>query len=148
MLGVFHCPWTDEEFDGARRRILGLDFSQLAGVVDAFSPMVYHGRMGRPPEWVGEYVTWLSKQIPARRNGLPAIWPIVQADDEPGGVSPAEFEKVMTLGVSGRAGGIMMFTIRSVAGHDGKMEALKKLYRRWASSGAPTAGPDSEIEHR
>ena len=63
LLGVYHCPWTDEEFGGARRRILGLDLEALAPTVDVFSPMVYHGRMQRRPEWVGEYVEWLSRRL-------------------------------------------------------------------------------------
>ncbi|MCW5979885.1 MAG: hypothetical protein KIT09_17525 [Bryobacteraceae bacterium] len=128
LLGVYHCPWTDEEYDGARRRTLGLDLEALAGVVDVFSPMVYHGRMGRPPEWVGEYVEWISSRLSAPVK----IWPIVQAHGEPTPISAGEFERVMRLGTSGRASGIMMFTFGSVAGDPAKLASLKRLYRDWA----------------
>ena len=47
LLGVYHCPWDDEDFNGARRRNLGLDYDSLRNIVDVFSPMVYHGRMGK-----------------------------------------------------------------------------------------------------
>lgn len=40
LLGLYHCPWTDQEFNGARRRILGLDYDLLKETVDVFSPMV------------------------------------------------------------------------------------------------------------
>jgi hypothetical protein len=132
LLGVYHCPWTDVEFGGARRRILGLDFERLATEVDVFSPMVYHARMGRTPEWVGEYISWFSKRLSIQPDRFPKLWPIVQAHNEPGVISAQEFEKVLSLGASGEATGVMMFTIRSVAESDEKMKVLKKLYREWA----------------
>jgi len=130
LLGVYHCPWTDDEFDGARRRILGLDLDQIATVVDVFSPMVYHGRMRRRPEWVGVNVEWLSRKIRNRAK----IWPIVQAHNEPYEISADEFEKVLRLGVSGAATGVMMFTAQSVASDDAKMHVLRRVYREWHSA--------------
>jgi hypothetical protein len=129
QLGVYHCPWTDEEFGGARRRILGLDLERLAAEVDVFSPMVYHGRMGRKPEWVGEYVGWMSRRLGIVGGRAPHLWPIVQAQNEPLHVSAGEFEKVMRLGLSGAATGVMMFTFGAVVEDEGKMAALKRLYR-------------------
>ena len=41
LLGLYHCPWTDNEFNGARKRILGLDYGLLKKVIDVFSPMVF-----------------------------------------------------------------------------------------------------------
>ena len=132
LLGIYHCPWTDEEFGGARRRILGLALKSLAREVDAFSPMVYHGRMGRPPEWVGEHVAWMSKVLGLEMGRRPYLWPIVQAEDEPGVVSVEEFEKVMSLGASSAATGVMMFTFGGVAEDEAKLAALKRLYLDWA----------------
>ena len=127
LLGVYHCPWTDAEFDGARRRILGLDFDKLAGIVDVFSPMVYHGRMERAPDWVGENVEWLSRKL----GGRAKIWPIVQAADGPKPVSAAEFEKVLRLGASAGATGVMMFTAQAVANDPGKLDAMRRVYAGW-----------------
>lgn len=121
LLGVYHCPWTDDEFGGARRRILGLDFDQLASAVDVFSPMVYHGRMKRPPEWVGENVEWLSRKLRNRAK----IWPIVQAEE----TSADEFEKVLRAGTAGTSTGVMMFTTRSVASDAAKMQVMRRVYR-------------------
>ena len=135
LLGVYHCPWTDEEFQGARRRILGLDFDRLAEVVDVFSPMVYHRRMGRPPDWVGAYISWFSKRLNIQPDRVPKVWPIVQAHHDPGVIPADEFEKVLTFGVSAEATGIMMFTIGSVAEDDAKMAVLKRLYLEWSGEG-------------
>lgn len=127
LLGVYHCPWTDTEFGGARRRILGLDFDRLAPEVDVFSPMVYHERMGRRPAWVGEYVEWLSNRLPPSSR----IWPIVQAHGDPGAISAEAFEAVMRGGASGRASGLQMFTMGAVAEDPKKLEVLRRLYREW-----------------
>jgi hypothetical protein len=127
LLGVYHCPWADDEFGGARRRILGLDFEKLAEIVDVFSPMVYHGRMERRPEWVGENVRWLAGKLGRGAR----IWPIVQAADGPKPVTAEEFEQVLRLGGSGGASGVMMFTAQAVAGSAGKMEVMKRVYGEW-----------------
>lgn len=126
VLGIYHCPWTDEEHDGARRRILGLDFDALSKHVDVFSPMVYHGRMERSPSWVGEYVAWLGDKVIDDENKVPYIWPIVQAHQVP----TADFESVLRSGLDKPATGVMMFTSRSVADNDEKINIVKKIYSK------------------
>lgn len=128
LLGLYHCPWTDEEFSGARERILGLDLGALSRHFDVLSPMVYHGRMGRSPEWVGQYVRWLSRRVGAKK-----VWPIVQAHGEPDPIPSKEFEEVMRQAASAGAGGMMMFTTRAVADDPAKVEVLRRLYREWGA---------------
>ena len=128
LLGVYHCPWTDTDFAGARRRILGIDVDMLAAEVDVFSPMVYHAIMGRPPAWVGENVEWWSQRLAGRAR----LWPIVQALDKPREVTPLEFDTVLRLGATGAATGVMMFTVQAVAANKAKMEAMGRLYRSWS----------------
>lgn len=125
-VGAFHCAWKDEDLGGVRRRCLGLDFAALSPHVDVFSPMVYHGRSGKPPEYVREFVDYFGERYAADVAG-PLVWPIVQAHDEPR-VTPEEFEQVLRYGTSGRSTGVMMFTIRSVAEDPGKMAAMKRVY--------------------
>lgn len=134
LLGIYHCPWDDDEFDGARRRILGLDYGLLTDIADVFSPMVYHGRMERSPEWVGENIRWFSEKIHAGIDAPPKIWTIVQAADKPRTISAAEFEKVLRNGAAGRATGVMMFTSNSVAESPEKMQVMKKVYTEWESA--------------
>src|SRR5262245_1311331 len=87
LLGNFQCAWRDDEFGGARRRILGLDVEHLAEVFDVLSPMVYHARSGHSVRWVEDNVKWLSKTLSLK--GAPGekrrIWPIVQAWSDPNG---------------------------------------------------------------
>lgn len=128
LLGLYHCPWNDVEFDGARRRILGLDYDLLKQTVDVFSPMVYHGRMERSPEWVGENISWFSDKLNIKRDGIPKIWPIVQAHNDPNVISNHEFETVLRGGLAGESSGVMMFTSYAVAEDEGKIEVMKKVY--------------------
>jgi hypothetical protein len=128
LLGIYHCPWTDEEFDGARRRILGLDFDLLRDFFDVFSPMVYHARMGREPGWVEENIAWFSTRLNIKDGGTPKVWPIVQAYNNPYTVSASELETVLKGGLSSKSSGVMMFTTRAMADDEEKVEVMKKIY--------------------
>lgn len=130
LLGVYHCPWSDNDFNGARRRILGLDYDSLRNIVDVFSPMVYHGRMGKKPEWVKENIEWFSERLNLKPGVSPKVWPIVQAYNDPNVISAGEFENVLRYGASAGATGVMMFTSNAVAEDERKIEALKKVYAR------------------
>ncbi|MGZ8525928.1 MAG: hypothetical protein ACXWV1_15960, partial [Chitinophagaceae bacterium] len=132
LLGVYHCPWNDTDFNGARRRNLGLDYDLLRDVVDVFSPMVYHERMGKNPEWVKENIEWFCKRLNIKEGMYPKVWPIVQAYNDPGIISAMEFENVLRFGSAAGASGIMMFTSYSVAEDVEKTETMKKVYTGWA----------------
>lgn len=128
LLGIYHCPWEDDAFDGARRRILGLDYGMLRDVVDVFSPMVYHGRMGKTPEWVKQNIEWFNRRVKIKKGKFPKVWPIVQAYNDPAPVSSAEFETVLTGAIDAGASGVMMFTSYAVAEDQGKIETMKRVY--------------------
>jgi len=128
LLGLYHCPWDDTEFDGARRYNLGLDYDMLVKTIDVFSPMVYHGRMGRRPQWVEENITWFSQKISAQPGKYPKIWPIVQAYDNPEIISDTDFELVLKGGLSGQSSGVMMFTTSAVAKSKSKTKVMQNFY--------------------
>lgn len=128
LLGLYHCPWDDLEFDGARRRILGLDFDLLEETIDVFSPMVYHARMGRKPDWVQEHIIWLCNRLDIKSNSYPKVWPIVQAYNDPGIMNCEEFETVLEHGLSGKSSGVMMFTTSAVAEDECKTAVMKNVY--------------------
>jgi hypothetical protein len=131
LLGVYHCPWNDKDFNGARRKNLGLDYDSLRNIVDVFSPMVYHGRMEKNPEWVKENIEWFSNRLNIKAGSFPKVWPIVQAYNDPTVISAEEFEKVLQYGAGGQATGVMMFTSNSVAEDEQKIAVMKKVYTGW-----------------
>jgi hypothetical protein len=128
LLGLYHCPWDDQEFEGASYRILGLDYDLLRETIDVFSPMVYHGRMGREASWVEENILWFGKKLKIRESGYPKLWPIVQAYNDPQRISSEEFETVLKGGMAGKSSGVMMFTTYAVAEDEGKTEVMKNVY--------------------
>lgn len=133
LLGLYHCPWDDQEFNGARRRILGLDYDLLKETIDVFSPMVYHERMGRRPEWVEENISWFCHRLAIEKDSFPKVWPIVQAHDSPGIVTEKDFETVLYGGLAGCSSGVMMFTTRAVAEKEKKLEVVKRVYQNQPS---------------
>ncbi|MBN2665633.1 MAG: hypothetical protein JXR67_03925 [Bacteroidales bacterium] len=128
LLGIYHCPWDDTEYDGARRRILGLDYDMLKDITDVFSPMVYHGRMGRSAEWVGENIEWFCNRLDIKPGEFPKVWPIVQAYDDPEVISAEEFGKVLRYGAGAGSSGVMMFTTNAVAENPAKIDTMRHIY--------------------
>jgi hypothetical protein len=131
LLGVYHCPWDDDDFNGARNRILGLDYDSLKKIVDVFSPMVYHGRMGKSPEWVKENIEWFCNRLQIKAGTFPKVWPIIQSYNDPNIISAAEFEKILQYGTAAQATGVMMFTSNSVAEDNQKIAIMKRIYTGW-----------------
>ena len=129
LVGNYQAAWQDEDFWGARRRCLGLDFDALAPYVDVFSPMPYHGRSGMPLEYVRDYAEYFSTRhdVYTEPDKYPRLWPIVQAFDAPR-VEPAELATVLEYGLAGKSSGVIAFTIDSVIADLGKIEAVKNVY--------------------
>lgn len=125
LIGIYSCPWTDDEYASGLRRICGEDLDLLATIVDVWSPMVYHRKCGRPPAWAGEYSTWLVRRLPRS-----TVWPIVDVE----GTDRDEARQVLAEGLaasqsSGATGGVMPFATSHLAQDGGRLEALREVYR-------------------
>jgi hypothetical protein len=90
--------------------------------------MLYHGKMGRSPEWVRDYIQWLGKSIIGGNQDRPFIWPIVQAHNDPEVITTDEFRKILQYGMQAPSDGIMMFTINSLIIEPAKLEIMKTIY--------------------
>jgi len=131
LVGNYQAAWKDEDFWGARRRCLGLDFDALAPYIDVFSPMPYHGRSDMPTSYVKDYVEYFSKRhtVHTTAGRYPRLWPIVQAHDEPR-ISPEELAEVLEYALAGKSSGAMMFTSGSIAADPEKLNAVRRVYTR------------------
>jgi hypothetical protein len=128
ILGIFSVPLREGEFDGALRSVYGQDWAKLGPVVDVFSPMAYHGFLGRPVEWIAE----ACGEVAAKSRK--AVWPIVQGGADPGGVPVADFERALRAALTDPCSGAMVFT----TGHavrEGRWGALTKVYGETAAGG-------------
>ena len=55
LLGTYHNPWSDQDFNRARIEKLAIDLKAQAEYIDVFSPMPYHvadAGKGRSGPWV------------------------------------------------------------------------------------------------
>ena len=128
-LGLFYCAWYPEEYDAALYRSLGINIHDFIREADVLAPMLFHHMTDRPVSWVGEYTTWLdSVRSSIRPKDKPDIWPIVQAHNNPGEVSPAEFREVMLQGSAYPSSGIMMFSDGALLQDPRKIAVVKELY--------------------
>jgi hypothetical protein len=127
-LGIYSAPWTDDEYGGALRDILGEDLDRLHAVVDVFSPMAYQVKCGRPVTWVGEYTRWLVDRVKAlnrRRGRRVEVWPIVEAE----GATGDELNAALRGALEGGASGVMFYALPHVAASPEKLAAVKHVYR-------------------
>lgn len=137
LLGTFHNPWSDRDFDGARVDKLAIDLKAQARYVDVFSPMPYHARFGHhdDPAWISRQVAWLGRYLGV--EGTPGerhrIWPIVQISDW--GVPVPEWQVPVVLDHGSRppATGTIVFSWGSLSKQPGKIEAIRRV---WAAPGS------------
>ncbi len=133
LLGSFHCPYSDRDFDGALRDKLHLDLKAQARYLDVFSPMPYHARFGHAgdPAWISRQVAWLGAHLGVRGEPGEAkrIWPIVQLADWGEPVPVEQVTTVLDHGSRRPATGVMVFHWSGVSGQPDKLRALGAFYR-------------------
>ncbi len=133
LLGTFHNPWTDQDFDGARVRKLAIDLKSQAEYLDVFSPMLYHARFGHAgdPEWIARQVSWLGSYLGLK--GKPGeskkIWPIVQLSDWGEEVPASQVAEILEAGTMLPSTGVMVFAWGSLKEHTDRVEEMSKFYK-------------------
>ena len=137
LLGTFHCPWSQDDYDGAIRHKLAIDLPAQAKFMDVFSIMPYHARFGHlmDPEWIARQTQSLGKLL--NLCGSPdekqKIWPIVQLADWGPAVDVEQVSKIMDFGTQRPATGVMAFHWSGVSQQWDKVEAMGNAYRAMES---------------
>ncbi len=133
LLGTFHCPWTDTDFEGALRNKLAIDLKAQAEYIDVFSIMPYHARFGHANDlaWISRQTAWLGKQLgikgePGERH---RIWPIVQLSDWGESVPVDQVRDILEHGTKRPATGVMVFNWGSLKKQLEKVDAMSEYYR-------------------
>ncbi len=75
-LGYFAVPFKDKERPEIISQ-LGQDHKNISQPFDIISPMLYHRMIGKPIEYISEYVAWLAQETQK------PILPIIQIKDMP-----------------------------------------------------------------
>lgn len=133
LLGTFHCPWSDAEFDGARINKLHIDLKAQARYLDVFSIMPYHARFGHPndPAWISRQTAWLGRYlgIQGKEGERHRIWPIVQLSDWGETVPVEQVKEVLDHGTRQPSTGVMVFAWARLHESWGKVEEMGRYYR-------------------
>lgn len=133
LLGTFHCPWSETDFDGALRGKLFIDLRAQMPYLDVFSPMPYHARFGHVDDidWIRRQTAWLGEHLGLR--GEPGervrIWPIVQLADWETPVPSEHVTAVMEAGSAPPATGVIVFHASGLQSRPEKIPALVGFYR-------------------
>jgi hypothetical protein len=133
LLGTFHCPWSEEEYDGALRNKLAIHLRAQAEYLDVFSIMPYHARFGHAadPGWISRQTAWLGRHLGIRgRDGERLrIWPIVQLSDWGEAVPVAQVREALDHGTRLPATGVMVFVWGTLHPQFEKVEEMGRFYR-------------------
>jgi len=117
-LGIFVVPWEDNEYSAGIKRILGVNLEQIAPLVDAVSPMLYHKMCGKDVEWVKEKVNYYW-------NLGKSFLPLIQTE----GVSLEEFKKSMEFAILKPSAGVCIFYFEDLMKQKGKLKAAGDFLR-------------------
>jgi hypothetical protein len=133
LLGTFHCPFSDEDYDGALRSKLHIDLRAQSKYLDVLSPMPYHARFGHHEdrEWIARQVAWLGRhmELTGQPGERPMIWPIVQLADWGETVSVGEVSEVLELATRPPATGVTIFSWGGLREHEDRQQAIFDFYR-------------------
>ena len=109
LLGAFTVPWTDSDYNGAIKTIIGQDYEVLGTYLDVVSPMVYYRLCNRSIDWIGKVTTALSEKVTCE------IWPVILLADEPVKLPPREIEKAIKTVLKAKGSrGIIFFSMRDL----------------------------------
>lgn len=128
LIGLHALPWTRDSFNGAARRKLGQDLPALAGIVDWFSPMVYHHMMGRQPSFIHDLVLDHTDQISGARPIIPCIQ--VKSWYKQSPYSDGEIESAIEAALAEPSGGIAFFRYEDFDDNPGLVELVARVLKK------------------
>jgi len=124
IIGLFHVPWTNEDFNNALKKIVGQDLARLSSHIDIFSPMVYHAMCGKSPQWVQE----ITKYVYQTTNK--PVLPIIQSMNIPRELSDTEFLHTLEFGLQADgSSGTIVFNLNGL--NEAKLLKLKKVFEQY-----------------
>lgn len=133
LLGTFHCPWSEDDRDGALRQKLAIDLKAQAPFLDVLSPMPYHARFGHPndPAWISRQTAWLGRYLglEGRPGERLKIWPIIQLSDWGEPVHAPQVGSIVDHGTRRPATGVTVFNWGSLHREQDKVDQLFRAYR-------------------
>ena len=95
VIGMYMCPFTPEEYDGALRSIFAQDYDLLAPYVDVFTPLIYCAKSGRDTGWGRTFLESSSSFVPEGKQ----VQLILDAMDFPDSMEQTVLSSVPNFGI-------------------------------------------------
>ena len=145
LLGTFHCPWSESDYDNALKEKLAIDLKAQSRYLDVLSIMVYHARFGHAGDtaWISRETAWLGRflKIKGQTGERIKIWPIVQLSDWGETVPTTQVGDVLEQGTLAPATGVHGFRVGNVAPAMGESRGDAKVLPRNQSADTKLAHP-------
>jgi hypothetical protein len=133
LLGTFHCPWSDSEYDNAIRDKLAIDLKSQGQYLDVLSIMPYHARFGHStdPAWISRQTAWLGQYLGLKGEADERIkiWPIVQLSNWGQSVPQSQIDEILDHGTRLPATGVIVFVWGTLYPQWEKVERMGACYR-------------------
>ena len=118
-IGIYMCPYTPDEYDGALSRIFAQNYALLAPFVDVFTPLIYCAKSGKDALWGKTFLESSPNFIP---EGKP-VQLILDYKDFPDSLEQTVLSSV-------RSNGVQMFSGAEIFKDKASMEIFEKCADR------------------
>jgi len=95
VIGMYMCPYTPDEYDGALRRIFAQDYNLIAPYIDVFTPLIYCTKSGRDASWGRSFLEASSKFVPHGKS----VQLILDSMDFPNSLEQTVLSSVQSKGI-------------------------------------------------
>jgi hypothetical protein len=123
LVNIHLVPWTEEEFEGGRRRVAGQDLEELSKHTDLLSPMTYAHMVKQEPKWIHR----ITEEMYLSTGGK--VIPSVQVEkaylDKEFGLE--EFRETITEALKPPSGGVILWSWERLIAEPGKVNIFQEL---------------------
>ena len=95
VIGIYMCPYTPEDYDGALRSIFAQDYGLIAPFVDVFTPLIYCAKSGKGADWGRSFLELSPSFVP---EGKP-VQLILDSMDFPDSMEQTVLSSVPSKGI-------------------------------------------------
>ena len=95
VIGMYMCPFTPEEYDGALRGIFAQDYALIAPFIDVFTPLIYCKKSGRDVSWGRSFLEASPAFVPEGKS----VQLILDALDYPASMEQAVASSIRSAGM-------------------------------------------------
>jgi len=127
LVNIHLVPWTEEDFNGGRRRVAGQDLEALSKRADLLSPMTYAHMLKQKPEWIHQiteemYLSTGARVIPSVQVGKAYLDTAFDLE---------EFRETIREALKAPSGGVILWSWERLLAEPGKLDLFGELMEQY-----------------